>query len=330
MPSIIVTGAAGFIGSHTVDQLLDSGYDVVGIDNFRTGRRENLEEAGRNSAFRLEEADCADEGQMTALMEKVKPKAVIHLAALVSVQESFQDTNLNFRLNMQATHAVAYAAHRGGAERVVYSSSAAIYGNQNRLPIREDVVREPISPYGTSKLASEYFLRGYGTTYNMLTVCQRYFNVFGPRQDPGSPYSGVISIFEQRFKEGRPVTIYGTGRQTRDFISVHDVARANVMGAVGKVASSCVQNICTGRQTSLLDLLRIFGRHYPDHETPEFEEDREGDIQHSFGDSSRARKTLNFQAEIDVSTALRELISGGSMERDRRMAPRADLRSNDF
>jgi UDP-glucose 4-epimerase len=330
MSSIVVTGAAGFIGSHTVDQLLENGHEVVGVDNFRTGHRKNLAEAEKNGAFRFEEADCADEAQMEAVMAKAKPEAVIHLAALVSVQESLADPNLNFRLNVHATHAVASAAQKAGARRLVFASSAAVYGNQQVLPIREEVSREPISPYGAAKLASEYLLRGYGSTYGMTIVCNRYFNVFGPRQDPGSPYSGVISIFEKRFREGKPVVIFGNGRQTRDFISVHDVARANVIGATGRITGSCVQNICTGRQTSLLDLVRILSRLFPDHPAPEFKEERAGDIHQSFGNPARARKTLNFQAEIDVSTALRELVGGTSLDRDRRLDPRADLTAESF
>jgi len=324
MATIVVTGAAGFIGSHTVDQLLEAGYDVVGVDNFRTGRRENLADAGKREQFHLEEADCAEQGEMDALMQKVKPEAVIHLAALVSVQESLQNPALNFRLNLQATHVVATAAYAAGAQRVVFASSAAIYGNQKLLPIREDVSREPISPYGTAKLASEYLLRGYANSYGKIAVCNRYFNVFGPRQDPGSPYSGVISIFEKRFREGKPVTIFGDGRQTRDFISVHDVARANVLGAVGKLPGSCVQNICTGHQTSLMDLVRAFGRFFPDHPAPEFAEGRAGDILQSFGNPNRAKQTLSFQAEIDVSTALREMISGTPI-RDALLDPRSSL-----
>jgi UDP-glucose 4-epimerase len=328
--SIVVTGAAGFIGSHTVDQLLAAGYKVVGVDNFRTGRRENLATALTHPDFLLEEADCAEVEAMAAIMKKAKPEAVIHLAALVSVQESLANPELNFRLNLHATHVVATTAQQAGAKRIVFASSAAVYGNQKVLPIREDIPRAPISPYGAAKLASEYLLRGYGSTYGIIVVCNRYFNVFGPRQDPRSPYSGVISIFEMRFREGEPITIFGNGRQTRDFISVHDVARANVIGATGKVAESCVQNICTGRETSLLDLVRIFGRYFPDHPALEFQEERPGDIRQSLGSPARAKKTLNFQAEIDVSTALRELISGTLMERSRLLDPRADLRPDVF
>lgn len=328
MSTIVVTGAAGFIGSHTVDQLLQRGFEVVGVDNFRTGKRENLAEAAKSSLFRLEEADCSDSVAMRELMEKVRPSAVIHLAALVSVQESMADPDLNFRLNMQATHAVGIAARAGGAERIVFASSAAVYGDQTATPISEEAPARPISPYGAAKLASEGLLRGYGGAYGITTVCQRYFNVFGPRQDPTSPYSGVISIFQKRFAEGQPVTIFGSGRQTRDFVSVHDVARANVLAATARISGSCIHNISTGRQTSLLDLVTIFGRYYPDHPAPQFDEARPGDIQHSYGTTSGARRHMNFLPEVDVGTGLRELIRGVPLERDRLLDPRADLTSD--
>jgi UDP-glucose 4-epimerase len=324
MATVVVTGAAGFIGSHTVDRLLDAGYEVVGVDNFRTGRRENLAAASARSGFRLEEADCADEESMLSVMEQARPKAVVHLAALVSVQESIANPALNFRLNVQATHAVAIAASRNGAKRLVFASSAAVYGHQKVLPITEEAAARAISPYGAAKHASEQLLHGYGRSFGMTVVCQRYFNVFGLRQDPSSPYSGVISIFGEKFREGKPVTIFGNGQQTRDFISVHDVARANVMAATGKVTSSCTHNICTGKRTSLLDLVTILGRDYPDHPPPHFARERAGDIEHSCGDPHRAERNLLFRAEVDVATGLRELIRGVPLP-DRRLDPRPDL-----
>lgn len=324
MGRIVVTGAAGFIGSHTVDRLLSAGYEVVGIDNFRTGRQENLAGALQRPEFRLEEADCADGAAMGKVMAAAEPDAVIHLAALVSVQESLENPDENFRLNLTATHNVATAAIQHGAGRLVFASSAAVYGHQKHLPIREDVEARAISPYGAAKAASEKLLHGYGESFGVTVVCHRYFNVFGPRQDPSSPYSGVISIFQERFAAGEPVTIFGNGRQTRDFISVHDVARANVVAATGKVASSCTQNICTGRETSLLDLVVAFGRFYPDHVAPRFDEARAGDIHQSCGNPSRALHTLRYRAEIDVGTGLREMISGEAMH-DHSLDPRADL-----
>jgi UDP-glucose 4-epimerase len=311
MAVILVTGAAGFIGSHTTDLLLAGDHQVVGVDNFRSGRRENLTNAFSHQAFRFQESDVSAAGVLEALVASVKPDAIIHLAALVSVQDSLDDPELNFRLNVMATHRVAEAAHQHGVERLVFASSAAIYGDTAVLPIGEDTVARPISPYGGAKLASEALLLAHGAAFGGVVRCQRYFNVFGPRQDPASPYSGVISIFDQRYRSGAGVTIFGDGQQTRDFISVHDVARANVAAATRPGVTSGVANICTGRSTSLVEVAAIFADHYPSAPEPKFADPRAGDIIHSLGDASRAQMELDFTAKIEVEAGLTELIGLG-------------------
>jgi UDP-glucose 4-epimerase len=308
MSKIFVTGAAGFIGSHTTDQLLGAGHAVVGVDNFRTGRRENLTLAARAKTFHLHEADVAAPGVLDALVGEAKPDAIVHLAALVSVQESMTDPALNFALNVQATHLVAEAARKHRVSRVVFASSAAIYGDSTDLPIRESTEKHPISPYGAAKLASESLLLGSAAAFGFTVRCQRYFNVFGPRQDPASPYSGVISIFERRYREGKAVTIYGDGQQTRDFISVHDVARANVIAATKPNLASGAANICTGRATSLRDVVAIFARHHPAAPPPQFAAPRTGDIVHSLGTPTAAEKEMGFAARVSVADGLAELI----------------------
>lgn len=313
MGHIFVTGAAGFIGSHTVDQLLAAGHTVTGVDNFRTGRQENLAKASREAGgrFILHEADVSAPGVLDGLVAAAKPEAIIHLAALVSVQESMQDPALNFRLNVLAPQVVADAARAHRVRRIVFASSAAIYGDARELPIRESADKSPISPYGTAKLASETMLLGHGASFGITVRCLRYFNVFGPRQDPASPYSGVISIFERRYREGKPVTIHGDGRQTRDFISVHDVARANVIAATAENTSSGAANICTGRATSLLDVVRVFQKHYPAVAAPIHSAARAGDIIHSLGAPEVAAETLGFQARVSIEDGLKELIQTG-------------------
>lgn len=310
MAHILVTGAAGFIGSHTVDQLLQAGHRVTGADNFRTGRRENLGSAARSSDFALAEVDVATSA-LEELVQRVRPDAIIHLAALVSVQESMADPELNFVLNVQATHRVAEAARRHRVPRVVFASSAAIYGNATDRPIRERSEQSPISPYGAAKLASEALLLGHGQAYGFTVRCQRYFNVFGPRQDPASPYSGVISIFERRYRQGQAVTIYGDGSQTRDFISVHDVARANVIAATREGTRSGAANICTGRATTLNEVVAVFRRAYPAVPAPTHAAPRAGDIQHSLGAPDVAAAELGFRAAVTVETGLQELIASG-------------------
>lgn len=311
MSNLLVTGAAGFIGSHTVDLLLSQGHTVAGVDNFRTGHRHNLTAALASPAFTLHEADVAAPGALERLVEKIRPEAIIHLAALVSVQESMSDPVLNFQLNVQATQLVAEAARRHGVKRVVFASSAAIYGNATDLPIRETTEKAPISPYGAAKLASEALLLGHAASFGFTARCQRYFNVFGPRQDPASPYSGVISIFDRRYREGKPVLIFGDGGQTRDFISVYDVARANALAATAAGLQSGSANICTGRPTSLLEVAQIFGKHYPSVSAPRHEAPRTGDIIHSLGAPALAQQAFGFTAKVGVEEGLAGLIDAG-------------------
>lgn len=311
MAHVLVTGAAGFIGSHTVDRLLAEGHRVTGVDNFRSGRRENLTAALTSPRFRLIELDVARDGALAAVTTEARPDALIHLAALVSVQESMRDPELNFELNVRATHLAAEAARKAGVGRIVFASSAAIYGDVASLPVREESTKQPISPYGAAKLAGEAVLLGHGAAYGLTVRCQRYFNVFGPRQDPASPYSGVISIFARRHREGLPVTVHGDGGQTRDFISVHDVARANVIAATATGLKSGAANICTGRATSLLDVLAVFRRHHPTALAPVFAAARAGDIRHSRGAAEVAEAELGFRAEVGIDEGLTELIRLG-------------------
>lgn len=311
MSHILVTGAAGFIGSHTTDQLLAAGHRVTGVDNFRTGRRENLAVATRSAAFTLREADIAGPGELATIVADARPDAIIHLSALVSVQESMTNPELNYTLNLHCTHLVAEAARVNRVPRLVFASSAAIYGDTTDLPIRETSDKRPISPYGAAKLASEALLLGHGAAFGFTVRCQRYFNVFGPRQDPASPYSGVISIFDRRYREGKPAAIFGDGQQTRDFISVHDVARANLIAATKPGIASGAANICTGRATSLLDIVRIFATHYPAIPPPAHGPARSGDIIHSRGTPEEAASALGFRAEVPIADGLAELIRVG-------------------
>jgi len=311
MPRIIVTGAAGFIGSHTTDLLLAEGHEVLGIDNLRTGHRHNLEKALKSPECRLEIADVAEVGVVVDLVAAFQPDAIIHLAALVSVQESIDDPDLNLRLNYIATQRVTTAMEAHGVKRVVFASSAAIYGDTTDLPISEDTPKEPISPYGEAKWNSEEWLHARAAQSGFVVRCHRYFNVFGPRQDPASPYSGVISIFDHRYRDGKSVMIFGDGKQTRDFISVHDVARANVIAATATDIKSGSANVCTGNATSLLDIVNVFASHYPEVPAPSFAEARAGDIIHSLGLADRLKEELGFVAKVSVADGLGELICTG-------------------
>ena len=310
MAKILVTGAAGFIGSHTTDFLLAEGQTVVGVDNLRTGRRENLGSALHSPRFALHQLDVAAPGALAALVAAERPDAIIHLAALVSVQESIANPALNFSLNLQATYLVAEAARATGVGRVVFASSAAIYGDGVAQPVRESAEKRPVSPYGAAKLASEDLLLGHGACYGFTVRCQRYFNVYGPRQDPASPYSGVISIFARRYREGKGVTIYGDGRQTRDFVAVRDVARANALAALRPGLAAGAVNIGTGRATSLGELAALFAARHPDVPAPTHAPARSGDIRHSLGDPAAAASEFGFTARTTVTEGLAELTAG--------------------
>lgn len=308
MPPILVTGAAGFIGSHTCDQLLTAGYEVVGVDNFRTGTRANLQQANAHAGFHFSELDITREGDLDRLIGARHPVAIIHLAALVSVPESLSDPALNFQLNVAATQSIAELARRHAIPRVVFASSAAVYGDGEDIPLREEAPTRPISPYGGAKLASESILLAHAAAFGFTVRCHRYFNVFGPRQDPRSPYSGVISLFCAKMQAGVAPQIYGDGEQSRDFISVHDVARANVLAATAPGLSSGVANVCTGTATSLNQLavaLRKILRTAPGatHAAP-----RNGDIRHSLGCPQKAQRDFGFKAGVTLEAGLRELM----------------------
>ena len=305
MANILITGVAGFIGSHTADHLLRAGHRVWGIDDLRTGRMSNIADA-RAAGLAFGKFSVLDAARLEQLVKKARVDAIIHLAALVSVNESISEPELNFRLNVEATHVVAEAARRGGVKRLVFASSAAVYGDTKKIPVAEDAALNPISPYGSAKLASEYLLLAYAASHGITVRVQRYFNVFGRRQDPSSPYSGVISIFVRRMREGKAITIYGDGKQTRDFIAVDDVARANVLAATKPGVESGVANICTGRPVSLLALIKHLSRIAP-LKPLRFAPARKGDIRRSAGTTAAARKSLGFRPQTDVSESLTEL-----------------------
>jgi len=307
--TIVVTGAAGFIGSHTVDRLLMEGHTVVGLDNMRSGRLENLQDALQSQMFRLEQIDITEQGRLDGVMERVKPEAIIHMAALVSVQESIANPELNRLLNVEATNLVAKTASSHQVPRIVFASSAAVYGDCPDLPLKESSDKRPLSPYGSAKLQSENLLLNCARKHHLTALCLRYFNVYGMRQDAASPYSGVISIFKKQLLSRQPFTIYGSGNQTRDFIHVSDVARANVLAATDAEVASIVINICTGRSTSLNELVEIFRKHHPEVSLVRHVEERLGDIRHSCGNPSLACKVLGFSADILIRKGMLEFIT---------------------
>ena len=312
---VLVTGAAGFIGSHSVEWLLGQGRRVVGVDNLRTGRLENLVVARASPDFDWVLADADDESAMRALFQQYRFAGVLHLAALVSVPESFREPALNYRLNLAMADSLARLCLEFDCRRLVFASSAAVYGATAVLPNRESATPQPQSPYAAAKLAAEVMLLGYAASYGLEVACLRYFNVYGLRQDPSSPYSGVLSIFTERFRHGLTVTVYGDGEQTRDFISVRDVARANGLALTGARMTSGRYNVCTGRAVSLNQVLELYYELFPGVPPAEYADARIGDIRHSLGAPNLLHDLLAFEARISFAQGLRELALGAWMIR---------------
>jgi UDP-glucose 4-epimerase len=303
--NVLVTGGAGFIGSHTVARLLAGGHTVRVLDDLSTGKRENLAPFG--SAVTLLEGDITDLAAVERAVDGVE--AVMHLAAVVSVPVSVERPLFAHAVNATGTLNVLDAARRAGVRRVAYASSAAVYGAIADLPAREEAPLVPSSPYGSQKRYNEEAARLASELYGLETVGLRYFNVYGPRQDPRSPYSGVLSIFIDRLLAGEPVAIHGDGMQTRDFVFVGDVARANVKALTGTGGSGLAFNVGTGRETSVLDAYRAIAREAGREAEPSFTPVRAGDIRHSFAAVSAIARELGWQAEVPFEDGIRETIA---------------------
>jgi UDP-glucose 4-epimerase len=300
MALYLITGGAGFIGSHLADALLARGDRVRVLDNLSTGKRENLDPRAE-----LIVGDVADAAAVNAAMEGVD--GCFHLAAVASVELGNRDWLGTHRTNLTGAITIFDAARRaqpGLTVPVVYASSAAVYGDNPDLPLHETDATRPMSAYGADKLGCELHGRVAAHVHGVRTAGCRFFNVYGPRQDPASPYSGVISIFFNRIGKGQGITIFGDGGQTRDFIYVADVVDALLRAMERDTPGASVFNVCTGRATSLVELAgaigRVFGR------TPEiaFAEARVGDIRESLGNPAMARDLLGFSAKFEIEEGL--------------------------
>jgi UDP-glucose 4-epimerase len=300
----LVIGGAGFIGSHLAERLVRDGHEVRVLDNLSTGKRENLAHLANDV-----ELVVADVRHAERLKQEMRDcDVVFHQAAIVSVPYSVEHPQETLDVNLRGTLNVLEAAKRAGVKRVVMASSAAIYGEDPELPKRETMLPAPISPYGLEKLASEHYLAIWTKLFGVETVALRYFNVFGPRQDPSSPYSGVISIFVDRILRGDGVTIFGDGEQSRDFVFVGDVAAANLLAGTHDGVAGRVYNVGTGRRTTLKQLIEILGRIAERTVTPRYAEARAGDIRDSLADISRIRGELGYEPKVSVEEGLRKLV----------------------
>jgi UDP-glucose 4-epimerase len=298
----LVTGGAGFIGSHITDRLLADGHQVRILDNFSTGKRENIPES---SDVEVVEGDVGNYETVRAAIEGVD--IVYHEAAIASVPETVGNPLASERINYRGTLNVLEAARHAGVKRVIFACSAAVYGDLPELPKHEAMPVKTLSPYAVDKLASEHACQMYYHLYGLETVSLRYFNVFGPRQDPSSPYSGVISIFSNYLSQGKQPTIYGDGEQTRDFVYVSDVVEANIKAATSPSAAGKVINIATGGKLSINELLKTICDLKGQPFEPQYKPGRQGDIRHSRADISAAREYLGWQPVVAFEDGLRKL-----------------------
>ncbi len=308
MQRYLVTGGAGFIGSHLVERLLGDGAAVRVLDNFSTGHKDNLPSIARGNPGTLEvvEGDIRDRHLVGKAMQGAD--VVFHLAAFVSVPESLERPDECLDVNVSGTAGVLEAARKAGVRRAVIASSAAVYGDNPDLPLAEETALRPLSPYAVSKRVDELYATLYTRQLGFEVVALRFFNVYGPRQNPNSVYAAAVPIFIRCLLDGKAITIFGDGGQTRDLIFVGDVVRANLLAAEHPSAPGEVFNVCTGESCSILQLVSTLRRLFPDSAEPVFGPVRPGDIYASVGRQAKAGSILGFKAETALEAGLRATV----------------------
>jgi UDP-glucose 4-epimerase len=304
MALCLVTGGAGFVGSHLVDALVARGDPVRVFDDFSTGNEQNL--GGIRDRIDLIRGDLRDWSAVSAAMKGVD--LVFHQAALASVPRSVADPISTHEVCATGTLHVLIAARDAKVRRVLYAASSSAYGDAVQLPKRESDTTAPLSPYAVAKLAAEHYCAAFSTVYGLETVRLRYFNVFGPRQPPNSPYAAVIPLFMEAMLEGRSPVIHGDGEQSRDFTYVSDVVDANLLATEAKHVSGKVYNIACGRRSSLLELVAKINALLGTNIKPRHDEARPGDVRHSQADISRARADLGFEPSVSMDEGLRRTL----------------------
>jgi UDP-glucose 4-epimerase len=308
---VLITGGAGFIGSHCADHLIGRGDEVTVLDDFSSGHERNISHHSGNDRFTLIQGDIRDADLCREAAGDMD--AVIHLAAIASVEMSINEPETTYAVNVKGSDNMLRAAVAGRVKRFIFASSAAVYGDSPHLPLDEDLVdlgkAGPISPYGDHKLQVEKLCRKYFKDYGLETVAFRFFNVFGERQDPHSPYSGVISIFMDRIAKGKEVSIHGDGGQTRDFIYVGDVVRAIVdHGLLGKNTAGNIYNLGRSEEVSIRELFELIRSLHGSTVVPREVEPRPGDIRYSRSSTDRIRKETDWKAETGIRDGLRRMM----------------------
>jgi nucleoside-diphosphate-sugar epimerase len=299
MPSYLVTGGAGFIGSHLVEELLQRGHRVRVLDNLITGKMHNL---AHLTGVEFQQGDVANYDACLKAVDGVE--FVLHQAAIPSVPRSVLDPITSNRANIDGSLNILVAARDAGVKRLVYAGSSSAYGDTPVLPKREDMGADPLSPYALQKLVAEQYCQMFTRLYGFETVTIRYFNVFGPRQDPGSPYSGVISLFAKALLAGQRPTIYGDGEQTRDFTYVANVVDGVLRACTASNVSGEVINVATGGRISLNQLARAMNHSLGTDLAPVYQEARAGDVRHSQADISKAHRLLGYTPLVTLEDGL--------------------------
>lgn len=298
----LITGGAGFIGSNLADELIRQGAKVRIIDSLVTGFRENLEEI--NGDFDFIEADINDEAALAKAIDGVE--VVFHQAALPSVPRSVANPLETHEACVNGTFKVLNSARSNGVKRFVYAASSSAYGDQEVLPKVETMAPDPLSPYAAAKLTGEYYCRVFSNVYGLECIALRYFNVFGPRQNPSSQYSGVISRFIDALMKGDTPVIYGDGEQTRDFTFIANVVNANIKAATSEKGIGQVMNAANGERVSLKKLLEVLKQiTATENVVPDFLEERKGDVKHSQADNSKARELIGYEKLVGLEEGLK-------------------------
>ena len=298
---VIVTGGAGFIGSQLAEELVRLGYHVTILDNLSTGRMDNIEGLLKNNNFVFIQGSVTD----LPLLEKVFKGVhfVFHQAAITSVPQSIENPLAYHEANMTGSLNVLLAARNNNIKKVIYASSASVYGDLPSLPNTEDMPPNPCSPYAVTKLAGEYYCQVFQKVCGLPTICLRYFNVYGPKQDPDSPYASVIPLFIKHLSEGRAPIIYGDGNQTRDFIFVKDATKANIVAAESDATG--IFNIGSGKSVTINDMAHLITKLVGSNLKPVHQQQRPADIRHSLADISKAR-AIGFELQYTLEDGLRE------------------------
>lgn len=303
----VVTGGAGFIGSNLAEELANRGTEVIILDDLATGKMENIADLlkSKSAEVRFVKGSVTNLELLKSIFNDEDVDCVFHQAAIPSVQRSVEDPRVTNEVNVNGTLNVLIAAKECGVEKVVYASSSSVYGDTPELPKREDMKPNPKSPYAVSKLTGEEYCTVFAEVYGLKTVSLRYFNVYGPKQDPASEYAAVIPRFITRVLANKPPIIYGDGEQTRDFTFVKDVVHANILALASKRGEG-VFNIASGRRISVNELAHMIIRMTEKDLKPVYTEARKGEIKHSLADVSLAKEKLGYEPEYNLEEGLKE------------------------